>query len=55
MSYTDRYDELADDINVLPPGRYRSLALTALEESHLWLAEALAQTPATTNDLKENA
>ncbi len=39
--FRQQYRELCDAISTsYPPGRYRSLALTALEESNLWLNKA---------------
>lgn len=34
-------DELADLIEAVKPGRYRSLAITALEESVMWAVKEL--------------
>lgn len=42
ITYEDRYSELARRINdTIEDSREKSLALTALEESHMWLGKAL--------------
>ncbi len=41
QSYRDKYEALFNDVKEMPDGRGKSLALTKLEESAMWVNKAI--------------
>ena len=41
QNFRDKYEALAEEIKQLPDGRGKSLAVTKLEESAMWLNKAI--------------